>query len=144
MWDRPSSARPGKLLDQALEEAGIDRTRAYVTNAVKHFKFEPRGKRRLHKAPNAGEISACRWWLEKEIPLVQPKLVVALGATALFSLTGVRTGLLKLRGTMVASPLAGKVFATVHPSSILRARDDREAAYSAFVKDLRKAVRAAA
>ncbi len=134
----------GKLLDQALEEAGIDRTRAYVTNAVKHFKFEPRGKRRLHKAPNAGEISACRWWLEKEIPLVQPKLVVALGATALFSLTGVRTGLLKLRGTMVASPLAGKVFATVHPSSILRARDDREAAYSAFVKDLRKAVRAAA
>ncbi|MBX9759974.1 MAG: UdgX family uracil-DNA binding protein [Beijerinckiaceae bacterium] len=134
----------GKLLDQALEEAGIDRTRAYVTNAVKHFKNEPRGKRRLHKAPNAGEITACRWWLEKELPLVQPKLVVALGASALFSLTGVRAGLLKLRGTMVASPLAGEVFATVHPSSILRARDEREAAYSAFVKDLRKAAKAVA
>lgn len=134
----------GKLLDQALEEAGIDRARAYVTNAVKHFKYEPRGKRRLHKAPNAGEITACRWWLEKELPLVQPKLVVALGASALFSLTGVRTGLLKLRGTMAASPLAGEVFVTVHPSSILRARDDREAAYDAFVKDLRKAAKIAA
>lgn len=134
----------GKLLDQALEEAGIDRTRAYVTNAVKHFKFEPRGKRRLHKSPNAGEITACRWWLDQEIALVRPKLVVALGASALFSLTGLRGGLLKMRGTAVASEKAGQVFVTVHPSSILRAGDDRDAAYAAFVDDLRQAAKRAA
>jgi DNA polymerase len=134
----------GQLLDQALEEAGVERARAYVTNAVKHFKFEPRGKRRLHKAPNAGEITACTWWLEQELAIVRPKLVVALGATALFSLTGIRGGLLKLRGTVVASQAAGDVFVTVHPSSILRAGEDREAAYAAFVKDLKKAAKLAA
>ncbi|MDB5571750.1 MAG: phage polymerase-related protein [Hyphomicrobiales bacterium] len=129
----------GRLLDQALAEAGIDRARAYVTNAVKHFKHEPRGKRRLHKSPNAGEIQACRWWIEQELPLVQPKLVVALGATALYSLTGLRSGLLKMRGTMAASELAGEVFVTVHPSSILRAGEGRADAYADFVRDLRKA-----
>jgi uracil-DNA glycosylase len=134
----------GKLLDEALHAAGIDRARAYVTNAVKHFKFEPRGKRRLHKAPAAGEITACRWWLEKELTLVRPKLVLALGATALFSLTGLRGGLLKMRGTTVASDIAGRVFVTVHPSSILRAGEAREAAFAAFVKDLRKAAARAA
>lgn len=134
----------GKVFDQALAEAGIDRGRAYVTNAVKHFKFEPRGKRRLHKAPNAGEITACRWWLEQEFDLVRPKLVVALGATALFSLTGLRGGLLKMRGSRVASQRAGEVFVTVHPSSILRSGDEREAAYAAFVQDLRKAAQLAA
>ena len=134
----------GKLLDQALEEAGVERSRAYVTNAVKHFKFEPRGKRRLHKAPNAGEITACRWWLERELEIVQPKLVVALGATALYSLTGLRGGLLKMRGTTARSDVAGDVFVTVHPSSILRAGEEREAAYAAFVKDLRKAAKLAA
>ncbi len=134
----------GKLFDQALAEAGIDRARAYVTNAVKHFKFEPRGKRRLHKGPNAGEITACRWWLEQELDLVRPKFVVALGATALFSLTGLRGGLLKMRGTRVASQRAGEVFVTVHPSSILRSGDERDAAYGAFVQDLRKAAQLAA
>jgi uracil-DNA glycosylase family protein len=129
----------GRLLDEALAEVGIDRTRAYVTNAVKHFKYEPRGKRRLHKAPNAGEIEACRWWIERELPLVQPKLVVALGATALFSLTGLRSGLLKMRGTMAPSEMAGAVFVTVHPSSILRAGEGRAQAYVDFVSDLRKA-----
>jgi DNA polymerase len=134
----------GKLLDQALQEAGVDRARAYVTNAVKHFKFEPRGKRRLHKSPNAGEIIACRWWLDQELSLVRPKLVVALGASALFSLTGLRGGLLKMRGMTVASERAGEFFVTVHPSSILRAGDDREAAYAAFVQDLQKAAKLAA
>jgi DNA polymerase len=134
----------GKLLDQALQEAGVDRARAYVTNAVKHFKFEPRGKRRLHKSPNAGEIIACRWWLDQELSLVRPKLVVALGASALFSLKGLRGGLLKMRGMTVASERAGEVFVTVHPSSILRAGDDREAAYAAFVQDLQKAAKLAA
>ncbi|MFN3892247.1 MAG: UdgX family uracil-DNA binding protein [Beijerinckiaceae bacterium] len=134
----------GKLLNQALEDAGIERARAYVTNAVKHFKFEPRGKRRLHKAPNAGEITACRWWLEKELAFVKPKVVVALGATALFSLTGMRGGLLKTRGTTVKSEGAGNVFVTVHPSSILRAGEQRDSAYAAFVTDLRKAAKLAA
>lgn len=134
----------GKLFDQALEEAGIDRARAYVTNAVKHFKFEPRGKRRLHKSPNAGEITACRWWLEQELDLVRPKFVVALGATALFSLTGVRGGLLKMRGERIASQRAGDVFVTVHPSSILRSGDERAVAYAAFVQDLRKAAQMSA
>lgn len=134
----------GKLFDQALAEAGIDRAHAYVTNAVKHFKFEPRGKRRLHKAPNAGEITACKWWLEQELDLVRPKLVIALGASALFSLTGVRSGLLEMRGSRVASQRAGEVFVTVHPSSILRSGDERQAAYAAFVQDLRKAAQFAA
>ena len=134
----------GKLFDQALEEAGIDRARAYVTNAVKHFKFEPRGKRRLHKSPNAGEITACRWWLDQELELVKPKFVVALGATTLFSLTGLRGGLLKMRGERVASERAGDVFVTVHPSSILRSGDERAVAYAAFVQDLRKAAHMAA
>jgi DNA polymerase len=134
----------GKLFDQALAEAGIDRARAYVTNAVKHFKFEPRGKRRLHKAPNAGEITACKWWLEQELDLVRPKLVIALGASALFSLTGVCSGLLEMRGSRVASQRAGEIFVTVHPSSILRSGDERQAAYAAFVQDLRKAAHFAA
>lgn len=136
---RPFVGPAGRLLDRALEEVGIDRTRAYVTNAVKHFKNEPRGKRRLHKSPNAAEIDVCRWWLEREMELVAPRVVVALGASALLSLTGLRGGVLKLRGTITPSPFAGDVFVTVHPSSILRARDDaREQAWTDFLRDLRK------
>ncbi len=112
---RAGVCRPRRqVAGSGASSAGIDRARAYVTNAVKHFKFEPRGKRRLHKSPNAGEITACRWWLDQELSLVRPKLVIALGASALFSLTGLRGGLLKMRGTTVASERAGEVFVTVH------------------------------
>ncbi len=129
----------GRLLDEALAQVGIERARAYVTNAVKHFKNEPRGKKRLHKAPNAGEIQACRWWLAQELRLVQPRLVVALGASALYSLTGLRSGLLEMRGIIAESEIAGEVFVTVHPASILRAGDGQAQAYADFVADLRKA-----
>src|SRR6185503_16934434 len=114
----------GKLLDRALEQAGIDRSLVYVTNVVKHFKWEPRGKRRIHKKPNAAEISACRPWLEVEIALVKPRVIVCLGATAAQALLGKQFRVSKERGQFVESPLAPKVMATVHPSSILRAPDD--------------------
>jgi uracil-DNA glycosylase family protein len=129
----------GKLLNSALEEAGIDRAKVYVTNAVKHFKFEERGKRRLHKKPNSSEIKACRPWLEAELALIQPKLIVCLGATATQSLLGPQYRLTKERGKFVEHPSWGRITATVHPSAILRAPDEeqRRQQYRMFVADLK-------
>ena len=129
----------GKLLDQALEQAGIDRRNAYVTNAVKHFKWEPRGKRRIHKKPNAAEIAACRPWLDAEIVAIRPRVLVCLGATAAQALLGKDFRVSQRRGQLIDSPLAPHVMATVHPSSILRAPDDatRHAEMQSFVEDLR-------
>ncbi|HEU5288685.1 MAG TPA: UdgX family uracil-DNA binding protein [Candidatus Limnocylindria bacterium] len=127
----------GRVLDEALAAAGIDRARVYVTNAVKHFKWRPRGKRRLHEKPNGTEVAACRHWLELELRLVRPDLVVALGATAAQALLGPAFRVTKERGKLRSSPLAERVVATVHPSSILRAPDDRrDLELKAFVKDL--------
>ena len=133
----------GRLLDTALEEAGIDRSQVYVTNVVKHFKWEPRGKRRIHAKPNAAEIGACRLWLEVEIALVKPRVLVCLGATAAQALLGKSFKVSQQRGTVVPSPLAPIVSATVHPSSILRAPDDetRREEMRRFVKDLRTIAR---
>ena len=130
----------GKLLDRALEEAGIDREVVYVTNVVKHFKWEPRGKRRIHTKPNAAEIMACRPWLETEIALVKPRILVCLGATAAQALLGKSFKVSRQRGELVASPLAPIATATVHPSSILRAPDEprRREEMEKFVADLRK------
>jgi uracil-DNA glycosylase len=129
----------GRLLDRALEEAGIDRDDVYVTNAVKHFKWErdEKGKRRIHKTPNAGEVRACFPWLEQEIALVQPRVIVALGATAAKALLGKSFSVMKERGRAIRSTWADAVIATVHPSAVLRApRDTREEAEKAFFKDL--------
>ena len=133
----------GRLLDAALEEAGIDRSHVYVTNVVKHFKWEPRGKRRIHAKPNAAEIGACRPWLEVEIALVKPRVLVCLGATAAQALLGKSFKVSRQRGTLVPSPLAPIVSATVHPSSILRAPDDeaRREEMRRFVEDLRTIAR---
>jgi len=130
----------GKLLDRALEQAGIDRSLVYVTNVVKHFKWEPRGKRRIHKKPNAAEISACRPWLEVEIAMVKPRILVCLGATAAQALLGRSFKVSRQRGRFVDSPLAPIATATVHPSSILRAPDDeaRRLEMEQFVTDLEK------
>jgi DNA polymerase len=128
----------GRLLDRALEAAGIDRRRAYVTNAVKHFKWEPRGKRRIHQKPSAGEVRACKPWLDAEIRVVRPRAIVCLGATAAQALLGRSFRVSERRGELVASPLAPLVMATVHPSSILRAPDDaaRRLELERFVADL--------
>jgi DNA polymerase len=130
----------GRLLDKGLVEAGIDRSLVYVTNVVKHFKWEPRGKRRIHSKPNAAEISACRPWLETEIALVKPRVLVCLGATAAQALLGKTFKVSRQRGEFVPSSLAPLVTATVHPSSILRARDDeaRRKEMDQFVEDLKK------
>jgi uracil-DNA glycosylase len=130
----------GKLLDRALQAAGIDRAAVYVTNVVKHFKWEPRGKRRIHKKPNAGEIAACRPWLDTEIELVAPRALVCLGATAAQALLGRQFKVTTRRGEFVPSALAPLVLATVHPSSILRAPDDvtRRLEMKRFTDDLRK------
>lgn len=137
---KPFVGPAGGLLDKALVEAGIDRTKVYVTNAVKHFKWEPRGKRRIHKKPNAAEIAACRPWLDAEIGVLKPKVVVCLGATAAQALLGRDFRVTQHRGEFVDSPLAPFVMATVHPSSILRAPDDetRHAEMRRFVADLKK------
>ena len=137
---KPFVGPAGKLFDNALEEAGIDRKQTYVTNVVKHFKWEPRGKRRIHKKPNAIEIAACRPWLEAEIALVKPEVIVALGATAAQALLGPQFRVTKQRGQFIESTLASYVMATVHPSSILRAPDDetRRLEYRRFVDDLKK------
>src|SRR5437879_5383281 len=131
----------GRLLDEALVEAGIDRGRVYVTNAVKHFRWTRRGKRRLHEKPNAQQMRACRPWLEAEIDVVRPKLIVLLGATAAQSVMGPAFRVSKQRGGVLASPFGVPVVATVHPSSILRATDDeaREVAMSSLVADLKVA-----
>jgi uracil-DNA glycosylase len=138
---KPFVGPAGGLLDKALVEAGIDRTKVYVTNAVKHFKWEPRGKRRIHKKPNAAEIAACRPWLDAEIAVIKPKVVVVcLGATAAQALLGRDFRVTQHRGEFVKSSLAPFVMATVHPSSILRAPDDetRHAEMRRFVADLKK------
>jgi uracil-DNA glycosylase len=134
---KPFVGPAGRILDKALEEVGIDRTHVYVTNAVKHFKWQPRGKRRIHQKPNWAEMTACRPWLEAEIEVVRPRVLVALGATAAQSLLGRQFRVTKQRGELVDSPLAEHVTATIHPSAILRA-DDREAEYAGFVADLQK------
>ncbi len=128
----------GRVLDEALAEAGIDRRRVFVTNAVKHFKWRASGKRRLHERPNGAEIAACRMWLELELQLVKPDIVVVLGATAAQALLGPAFRVTRQRGQLVTSSLAPRVVATVHPSSILRAPDEsRDAEMRAFVRDLR-------
>jgi DNA polymerase len=136
---RPFVGPAGRLLDQALERAGIDRSAVYVTNVVKHFKWRPRGKRRIHQKPNIEEIRACRPWLDSELALVQPRVLVCLGSVAAQALLGRQFRVTRERGRFVESPLAERVTATVHPSSILRAGDDegRRLAMAEFVEDLR-------
>ncbi len=129
----------GALLDRAFDEAGIDRTTIYLTNAVKHFKWTAKGKRRIHQKPNAAEVEACRPWLDAEIEAVRPTIVVALGATAAQALLGKDFRVTKHRGEFFEQPEGPTITATVHPSSILRARDDdaRHREMAAFVDDLR-------
>jgi uracil-DNA glycosylase len=136
---RPFVGPAGRVLDDALADAGIDRKQVYLTNAVKHFKWTPRGKRRIHQKPNAEETAACRPWLDAELAVVKPDVLVALGATAAQGLLGRGFRVTRDRGTPVDSDLAPNVLATVHPSSILRARDEaeRREAYDAFVADLK-------
>jgi DNA polymerase len=136
---RPFVGPAGKVLDTALERAGIDRDQVYLTNVVKHFKWRPRGKRRIHQKPNLEEITACRPWLEGELQAVKPRVLVCLGATAAQALLGRQFRVSRERGEWVDSPLAERVTATVHPSSILRGDpDDREAALDGLVDDLAK------
>jgi uracil-DNA glycosylase family protein len=141
---KPFVGPAGKIFDRALAEAGIDRKDVYVTNAVKHFKFEPRGKKRLHKRPDRGEIEACRWWLRAEIALIRPKLIVALGATAARALSGKALTISRLRGEPIEL-MGHKGFATVHPSYLLRVPDQaaRRLEYRKFVTDLRRIAREA-
>jgi len=142
---KPFVGPAGAMFDRALAEAGIDRKLVYVTNAVKHFKFEPRGKRRLHKKPNACEIERCHWWLEQERSIVKPELIIALGATAARSLMGRIVTIGKLRGQALSLADGTRLLVTIHPSALLRIQDDAEkrAAYQAFVKDLKVAARLA-
>jgi DNA polymerase len=140
---KPFVGPAGKMMDRALEDAGIDRKEVYVTNAVKHFKWEPRGKRRIHQKPNSRDIAACRPWLEAELRLVRPELVVCMGATAAQTIFGPSFRVTRERGKILSAPLAAKVVATVHPSSLLRQpdRESREREYKNFVADLRVAVK---
>ena len=138
---RPFVGPAGKLLDRALEEAGIDRELAYVTNVVKHFKWQPRGKRRIHQKPNASEIAACRPWLDAELALIRPEVLVCLGATAAQALLGRQFRVSRDRGVPVESDLAPVVMATVHPSSILRS-ENREEETALLVEDLRQVAEA--
>ena len=135
---RPFVGPAGRVFDDALADAGIDRKLAYVTNAVKHFKWQARGKRRIHQKPNAAELAACRPWLDAELAVVEPRVLVLLGATAAQALLGRGFRVTRERGVPVDSKLAPNVLATVHPSSILRAPDEtaRREAYAAFVADL--------
>ena len=136
---RPFVGPAGLLLDRALAEAGLDRRRVYLTNAVKHFKFEPRGKRRLHKRPNASEIKICRRWLSEEIELIHPRLIVALGATAVQGLVERAIPVQSNRGKVMDVANGLRVFITTHPSALLRLQDgeERRSAYAVFVNDLR-------
>jgi DNA polymerase len=138
---RPFVGPAGRILDQALEEAGIDRAEVYVTNVVKHFKWSPaeRGKRRIHKKPRNSEIQACRPWLDAELDAVRPKVLVCLGASAAQALLGKDFRVTRDRGKLIPSDLAPNVIATVHPSSILRARDDesRQSQLESFIDDLK-------
>lgn len=136
---RPFVGPAGSVLDDALEQLGVDRSSLYVTNAVKHFKWEPRGKARLHKTPSAREVAACRPWLMAEMQVVRPALVVSLGATAARALLGPGARVLRQRGQIVEGPQGRPVLVTVHPASILRMKEpaDRHAAFDQFVQDLR-------
>lgn len=142
---KPFVGPAGRVLDKALAEVGIDRKKVYITNAVRHFKFEPRGKRRLHKRPDAREIERCRWWTDLERALVGPKLIVAMGATAARGLLGKVVVVNQMRGKIFLLP-GGTTHAlvTVHPSYLLRIEDakDKAAAYAAFVADLKLAANA--
>jgi len=130
----------GQLLDRALEEAGIDRKETYVTNAVKHFKWEPRGKRRLHQKPNSRDIAACKPWLTAELHAIEPRVLVLLGSTAAQTVLGPKVRVLRDRGHVMPSDLCEKTFITIHPSSLLRAPDEesRHRNYAQFVGDLKK------
>ena len=141
---RPFVGPAGKMLDTALAEAGVDRTDVYITNVVKHFKNEPRGKRRLHKKPNRSEVEVCKVWLDQEIALVRPELVLAMGVTAASALAGRAVTLSKLRGQEIAFVDGQRGMVTIHPSSILRAPDEmgRRQAYAGLVKDLKRALKA--
>jgi uracil-DNA glycosylase family protein len=136
---KPFVGPAGRLLDEALEEAGIDRTRAYVTNAVKHFKWKGRGKRRIHQKPSWSELAACRPWLEAELEFVKPRVLVCLGASAAQSLLGRQFRVTRERGIPLDSDLAEYVVATIHPSAVLRAQDDESphAELEGLVRDLR-------
>jgi uracil-DNA glycosylase len=142
---KPFVGPAGQLLDRALQQAGVNRAATYVTNAVKHFKFEPRGKRRIHKKPNEQEISACHQWLDQELHAIEPELIVALGATAARAVFGKATAIGKNRGHIISKPplgtdIAADVLVTVHPSYLLRVPDeDRDAAFAQFVDDLKLA-----
>ena len=140
---KPFVGPAGGMLAKALEDAGIDRDAVFVTNAVKHFKFEQRGKRRLHERPNAYEIDRCHWWLDFERRLVKPDIVVALGATAVRSISGRPTSINKIRGRVLTLQDGGCMLATIHPSYILRIEDeaDKRAEYRKFVTDLRACTR---
>ena len=140
---KPFVGPAGGMLAKALEDASIDRDAVFVTNAVKHFKFEQRGKRRLHKRPNAYEIDRCHWWLDFERRLVKPDIVVALGATAVRSISGRPTSINKIRGRVLTLQDGGRMLATIHPSYILRIEDeaDKRAEYRKFVTDLRACAR---
>jgi uracil-DNA glycosylase family protein len=135
---KPFVGPAGKVFDAVLDEAGVDRLKIYVTNAVKHFKFEPRGKRRIHSKPNAGEVQACRWWLDKELALNKPDLIVALGATAAQSLLGRTVPITKMRGQVVEREDGLRVFLTIHPSFILRipAVPEQDAERKRFLRDM--------
>ena len=137
---KPFVGPAGRLLDEALREAGIDRDKVYITNAVKHFKWKPQGKRRLHQKPNAAEINACRPWLDAEIAVVKPRVLVLLGATAAQALLGRDFRVSVDRGKFIERPGLPLMMATVHPSSILRAPDDesRELERRAFIQDLKR------
>src|SRR5437763_9449474 len=140
---KPFVGPAGRLLERALDEAGIDRRRVYITNAVKHFRFTRRGKRRLHEKPNAGQIRACRPWLDGEIEAVRPRIIVLLGATAAQAGMGAALWVRKQTGKVLSVPVVLPCVGTVHPSSILRAADNesREAAMSSFIADLRVAAK---
>jgi len=131
----------GRILDRAIVDAGLDRKQVFVTNAVKHFKFEPRGKRRLHKRPNAGEVDACRWWLDRERAIIKPRVIVALGATAARGVLGRTVTISSVRGDVLDDNGDGsRIIVTVHPSYLLRLQDDesREREYKGLVDDLRR------
>jgi DNA polymerase len=142
---KPFVGPAGRMLDRALEQAGVDRRRVYVTNAVKHFKFTPRGKRRIHAKPNAGEIGACRWWIDRERAIVRPRSIVMMGTTAIHSLMGKAMTLTSLRGRAAELPDGAAARATIHPSFLLRmpdrSRADQE--FARFVEDLKAAARPA-
>jgi len=142
---KPFVGPAGKILDRALAEAGINRDEVYVTNAVKHFKWEPRGKRRIHQKPNSREVAACRPWMEAEMRLIKPKMVICLGSTAGQAFFGASFRVTRERGKVLSSKLAPKVVATVHPSSLLRQPDEvsRDREYAHFVVDLKAALKAA-